>query len=136
MDENYLLTGRIKWSFNYELANVTSADKALRSIMSFSPPLHHHTGYIKLTESDLIIEGTEDDEELSIKLASITQIYMGFDDVYPVSAVKSFGAFWNPIRIEYYRNTTTTDIIYAIIDYNGLYTQNQVWFNKLLELLS
>src|SRR5882757_3977770 len=103
MSESYILQGTVKWSYGYELAKYSDTYKAMTSMMSFASPLHKHNGNIALTKSELIIEGVDGDVDLTIKPGAMKQIYIGFDDLLPTTAVKSFGAFWQPLRIEYYQ---------------------------------
>jgi len=135
MSEKYLLQGTVKWSYSYELAEYSETYKLMNSMMSFSPPLHRHNGNIALTTSELIIEGVEDDVDLSISLSAMKQIFIGFDDLFPVTSVRSFGAFWQPLRIEYYISSLETEYIYLIIDYNGVFTHDKDWFNALTQML-
>src|ERR1700679_275900 len=137
MAESFLLQGTAKWSYDYEMAEFTETQKALTAMTSFVPPLHRHEGNIALTNSEIIIEGTGDDnEDLTIQLNQLKQIYLGFDDVFPASSVKSFGFLWQPLRIEYYISTVETQSIYLIIDYNGLYTHDKDWYNTLTQMLT
>jgi hypothetical protein len=57
---------------------------------------------------------------------------MGFDDLFPV---KGLGTFWQPLRIEYYVPSSETEVIYLIIDYNGIFTHDKDWYNTLTEML-
>jgi hypothetical protein len=135
MGENYLLQGTVKWSYSYELAEYSETYKIMTSMMSFTPPLHRHNGNIALTNSELIIEGLEDDVDLSIQIGAMKQIFLGFDDHFPVTSVRSLGAFWQPLRIEYYISSSETEYIYLIIDYNGMFTHDKDWYNALTQML-
>lgn len=136
MADTFLLQGTAKWSYDYEMAEFTETQKALASMTSFVPPLHRHEGNIALTNSEIIIEGVgDDDEDLSIQLDRLKQIYLGFDDVFPVTAVKGLGLFWQPLRIEYYTSAVETQSIYLIIDFNGIYTHDKDWFKTLTQML-
>ena len=132
MGESYLLQGIVKWSFSYELAEYSDSYKTMSSMVSFAPPLHRHNGNIALTDTDLIIEGIDGDVNLSISLEAMKQIYIGFDDLFPV---KGLGAFWQPLRIEYYVSSLETEYIYLIIDYNGIFTHDKDWYNTLTGML-
>jgi hypothetical protein len=135
MTETFILQGKVKWSYSYELAEISDDYKAMTSMMSFAPPLHRHNGNIALSDAEIIIEGIDDDIDLTINLSAIKQLYLGFDDVYPVTSVKSFGAFWQPLRIEYYNVNGKTETLYLVIDYNGVFTHDKVWFEKLTQIL-
>jgi hypothetical protein len=136
MSEKFILQGVAKWSYDYEMAEFTSAQKVMASMASFAPPLHRHEGNIALTNSEIIIEGiSDDDESLSIQLNQLKQIYLGFDDVFPMSAVRGLGLLWQPLRIEYYLSRVETQSIYVIIDFNGVYTHDKDWFKTLTQML-
>jgi hypothetical protein len=135
MAEDYLLQGSVKWSYDYELSNVSDDYKRINGMMSFSPPLHHHEGNIALTESGLIIEGNNDDLDLDIKLSAIMQIYLGFDEHFTASSIRSRGILWQPLRIQYSNSGMQSEFIYLVIDFNGLYTRNKKWYNAIIELL-
>ena len=123
MGEVFLLQGTVKWSYDYEMAAVTDNQKLLASMVSFTPPLHHHKGNIALSNSELIIEGIGDDEDLTINLGSLKQVYLGFDVLYPALSVRSLGVFWQPLRVEYYTSAVETQSVYLIIDFNGIYIE-------------
>jgi hypothetical protein len=128
----FLLQGTVKWSYGYELAEFTDSYKIMTSMTSFAPPLHKHNGNIALTGSELIIEGVDGDEDLTVSFEAMKQIYIGFDDLFPV---KGLGAFWQPLRIEYYASSSETEFIYLIIDYNGIFTHDKDWYNTLTNML-
>ncbi|HWZ16848.1 MAG TPA: hypothetical protein VNW95_16540 [Mucilaginibacter sp.] len=136
MAETFLLQGTAKWSYDYEMAEFTETQKALASMTSFVPPLHRHEGNIALTNSEIIIEGIgDDDEDLTIQLNQLKQIYLGFDDIFPATSVKGLGLFWQPLRIEYYTSAVETQSVYLIIDFNGIYTHDKDWFKTLTQML-
>ena len=136
MPNTFLLQGIAKWSYDYEMAEFTETQKAMASMTSFVPPLHRHEGNIALTSSEIIIEGIkDDDEDLSIQLRKLKQIYLGFDDVFPASSVRGLGLFWQPLRVEFYTSAIETQSIYLIIDFNGVYTHDKDWFETLTQML-
>lgn len=136
MAEAFLLQGTAKWSYDFEMAAFTDTQKIMASMVSFTPPLHRHEGNIALTKSEIIIEGiADDDEDLTIQLNALKQIYLGFDDVFPISSVRGLGVFWQPLRIEYYTSDIETQSIYLIIDFNGVYTHDKYWFKTLTQML-
>ncbi len=132
----FLLQGTAKWSYDYEMAEFTSTQKALTGMTSFVPPLHRHEGNIALTNSEIIIEGISDeDENLTIELNKLKQIYLGFDELFPATSVKSLGLLWQPLRIEYYLSSDETQSIYLIIDFNGMFTHDKDWYKTLTQML-
>lgn len=136
MPTQFLLQGTAKWSYDHELAEISSSRKILAGMVSGVQALQHHQGNIALSTTALIIEGINDDEDLIIPLSNMKQLYIGFDDLFPVTAVKSLGILWQPLRIEYYVTASETKRIYLIIDFNGVYTHDKEWFNTLTEMLS
>ncbi|MCJ8208736.1 hypothetical protein MUY27_03390 [Mucilaginibacter sp. RS28] len=83
MEQEILLKDHVYWSFDYEYAAIEDAVKATASVVSMGGPLHHHKGSIALTEAILIMDGTDDDFNLSVPLSAISDLYHGFDDVSP-----------------------------------------------------
>lgn len=132
---SFLLQGTVKWSYGYEMANVSQTQKIISGMVSMAPSLLHHKGNIALSNAELIIEGFEGDEDLTIPLSTMKQIYLGFDDVFPKIAAKNLGMLWQPLRIEYYVSSFETQFIYFIVDFNGIYTHDKEWFNTLTQLL-
>jgi len=135
MAEKFILQGNVKWSYDHELAGISRSKKILAGLVTSTPVLLRHNGYIALTTAELIIEGIEGDEDLIIPLDNVKQVYLGFDELFPVTAEKSLGMLWQPLRIEYYLSATETQYLYLIIDYNGIYTHDKEWFNTLISLL-
>ena len=136
MSDEFLLQGTAKWSYDYEVAEFTTTEKIMTSIASFSTPLHRHEGNIALTNEEIIIEAiSDDDEDLTIDLSTLKQIYLGFDDLFTASSVRGMGLLWQPLRIEYYLTPVETRSIYLIIDFNGIYTHDKAWFQTLTQLL-
>nr|WP_199158347.1 hypothetical protein [Pedobacter sp. ASV2] len=127
-----LLEGNVLWSYDHELDTKTSWIKKIAGLFSFLPPLHHHEGAILLTNHSLSISG---DEDLVLPLRDIEEVFIGFDELFPASSVKNFGAFWQPIRLKASPGMADVLTIYMVINYNGLFTANKDWFNALIRLL-
>ncbi len=122
-----ILSGKAYWSYDYELMERdTSADIffSMNSII-----FHKHSGKIVLTNESLTITG---EDGLKVALDDITQIYLGFDDVFPSSLVRGAGLFWQPLRI----SLRNRQVFYLVIDYNFFDSNNHRWFNALKEILS
>lgn len=81
MAEELILQGRVLWSYDYEFAQISQARRAAASIVSGVGPLHHHHGYIGLTDSYLIIEGDDNNPDINILLSTVDELYLGFDDI-------------------------------------------------------
>ncbi|RFZ95623.1 hypothetical protein D0C36_08930 [Mucilaginibacter conchicola] len=136
MAQNFLLTGELMWSYEEEVAAITAAEKTMRGLTGLTGPMHHHSGTIALTEEYVLIESNADEDDLIIPLSSITQLYLGFDDVYTNYSVKNFGLFWQPLRLEFTNSHHQPEKVYLIIDYMMLYTQNKKWYDALTSILA
>lgn len=136
MPENFLLQGNVMWSYEEEIASLNSTDKMVSGLTGIGGPLHHHNGHIALTDEVLIIQDANEDGGLTIPLSNITQLYLGFDDVYTNYSVKNFGLFWQPLRLEFTSTNYQPEKVYLVIDYALLYTKNQKWYNALTSILA
>lgn len=125
------------WSYDYEISRYSQEERLMAGFISFGGPLHDHKGYIALSNDTILIEGKKKDEDknIVIPLISIKEIYLGYDEVYIATSVKNAGLFWQPLRIEYYDSHKQLLIMYLIIDYNGIYTHNKKWYEKLTTTL-
>lgn len=137
MQPMFIMQGRVMWSFDYEMAQMTTGYKMMSGLSGIGGPPHHHQGLIALNNSELIIEGESDNEDdfLTLPLAAISQLYHGYDEVYEAYSVKNAGLFWQPLRITFNSGANETQTLYLIIDYFGLITQNKKWYYALTELL-
>lgn len=135
MPEQFILQGKVMWSYDYEMADFTSAQKLMTGLSGIGGPLHNHKGYIALTDEQILIEGQDDDEDLTIALTSINELYLGYDDIYTSDSVKNLGLFWQPLRLEYFDNNYQTNKIYLIIDYSGFFSHNKKWYESLTSML-
>ncbi|WP_421941215.1 hypothetical protein [Pedobacter sp.] len=129
-----MLAGNVLWSYDYELSDKKNAGffQKFKEFFSFLKPPHHHEGDILLASNGIFITG---DEPLEMPISHIEEVYMGFDDIFPASAIKNFGPFWQPIRIKSIVSRTESRTVYLIINHSGLFSDNQTWFNTLIGLL-
>jgi hypothetical protein len=129
-----MLEGNVLWSFDHELTNEKSSSwiKKIAGLFSFLKPIHNHEGNILLASNGLFITG---DEQLELPLSNIEEVYMGFDDLFPASSAKNFGAFWQPIRIRSTISRSESQTVYLVINHTGIFSDNQTWFNTLISLL-
>lgn len=123
-----ILAGNVLWSFDFEIQN-RNVNYDFTFHFSGSKPFHSHSGEIFLTEDSIKMMG---DDSLEIPLEDLTELYLGFDEVFFPSLSKNFGMFWQPLRL----TTIDNSLIYLIIDYNFLFTKNKLWFNKMMKMLS
>ncbi|WP_183560966.1 hypothetical protein [Mucilaginibacter sp. SP1R1] len=126
-----LQIGKVLWSYDYEIAACTIID-GTGGLFSLTPPLHHREGEIILTPQTLVIDGYN---YLNIPLDELEQVYLGFDEVYTRSLVKSHGMFWQPLRLRY-KTADGYNTVYLIIDHALFGTKNQLWFDTIKQLLS
>jgi hypothetical protein len=122
------------WSYGYEIAEIVPDQKLVTGLISGMGPIHNHKGYIALTDDSILIEGREDDADLTISLSAVHELYIGYDELYTYASVKNLGLLWQPLRIEFYNNGRL-EKIYLIIDYMGLYTRNKRWYESLTSIL-
>jgi hypothetical protein len=129
-----MLEGNVLWSYDHELTNEKSSSwiKKIAGLFSFLKPIHNHEGNILLASNGLFITG---DEQLELPLSNIEEVYMGFDDLFPASSAKNFGAFWQPIRIRSTISRSESQTVYLVINHTGIFSDNQTWFNTLISLL-
>lgn len=129
--KNQLLSGYAYYIYDSEIENLKLSDILPSAIAGFRP-LFSAEGEITLTTREIAIAG---EQQVQIPLSSLTQIYLGFDDLYKNSYVKNWGMFWQPLRLVYEINDVQY-IIYLVINYNMIATQNPLWYNTLTGLLS
>lgn len=129
-----ILEGNVLWSFDHELENKNNAGfiRKLLSLFPFFKSKHKHQGEILLASNGIFISG---DEQLELPLTHIKEVYMGFDDLFPATAINSLALFWQPIRIRSIINRHQTQTVYMVINRNGFFSDNQTWFNALITLL-
>jgi len=129
-----MLEGNVLWSYDHELNNDKNSNwiKKIANIFSFLKPVHNHEGDILLASNGIFITG---DEQLELPLSHIEEVYMGFDDLFPASSAKNFGAFWQPIRIRSVVSNAESQTVYLVINHTGIFSDNQTWFNTLISLL-
>lgn len=127
INKNIILTGRVLWSYDYELPEQTSL-REIASHFSGIGPFHAHQGEITLMTDRITLR---DESELHISLTDLEQLYMGFDENFPRSSVKNFGLFWQPLRLTLHSGQQ----LYLIIDYNVLGSKNQLWFDTIKIIL-
>ena len=135
MPEEFVLQGKVMWSYDHEMAEFTSAQKVMTGLSGIGGPLHNHNGYITLTSEQVLIEGQERDDDLIIPLTAINQLYLGYDDVFTAYSVKNAGLFWQPLRLEYFGRNRQTNKVYLIIDHMVLYNHNKKWYETLISML-
>jgi hypothetical protein len=135
MADGVVLQGKVMWSYDCEMVEFTSAQKLIAGLSGIGGPLHNHQGYITLTGEQILIEGQGGDGHLTIPLASINELYLGYDDVFTAGSVKNGGLFWQPLRLEYFSGNYQTNKVYLIIDYNGFYSHNKRWYETLISML-
>ncbi|WP_316814306.1 hypothetical protein [Pedobacter heparinus] len=129
-----ILSGRVLWLSDSDFLDFSLVDK-IGVLFTGVKPLHKLKGNAVLT-TDRIVLIADTEDELSINLKDITQLYMGFDEIYKPAYVKNFGTFWQPLRITYCGTDSVEKKIYLVIDHNFLSSGNQTWFNCLTEMLS
>lgn len=75
---NPTLEGRVLWCYDYEVTNRNSSIDLGFQFTGIGP-YYCHNGKISLNKFEILILG---DIDLKIPLSSITQLYLGCDDIY------------------------------------------------------
>ena len=123
-----IASGKVFWSYGSELAQRNVAADYVQHFSGIKP-FHYHAGDIALTADRIVFTG---DVNLDIPMASLDQLYLGFDDLFPRSLSKNFGLFWQPLRI----TLANRERLYLIIDYNLVGSNNKTWYNLIKDHLS
>lgn len=123
-----ILQGHVLWCFEAEVKSRGILD-AIGGHVSGVLPFHHHKGEIALTSQSILLSG---ESEMELPLLQVKAVFLGFDDAYPNTIVKNFGATWSPLRLTLQDDT----ILYLIIDYRMGVTSNPIWFETLKNLLT
>lgn len=126
--ENILYTGTVYWAFDYEIEEMHQGERYFIRHLSFSAPLSRHQGNFYLTDNSIILESAAGN--ITIRLSEITQLYLGFDEIYSANSVKNFGLSWQPLRIIF----KDDQVIYLVIDYRYGFTANNQIFALLKEI--
>ena len=121
----------VLFGYEEELKKKTITDW-LKGHTSFMKPLHRHEGKIRLTESELIIESKDIYERINKDV--VTDINLGFDDVYRRRDDRSIGLTFQPLRVRYEKGQKEVTL-YLIIGFSRLSrtSNNKEWYDKLQE---
>jgi hypothetical protein len=108
----------------------------LKAHTSFVKPLHRYEGNITLSDEKIVLDGkdikTKNDCAIEINKIDVTDIYLGFDDVFKRGEDRSLGISFQPLRIVFSKDEKEY-ILYLIIDFNRLLraTKNKEWYEEL-----
>jgi hypothetical protein len=108
----------------------------LKAHTSFVKPLHRYEGNITLSDEKIVFDGkdikTKNDCAIEINKIDVTDIYLGFDDVFKRGEERSLGISFQPLRIVFSKDEKEY-ILYLIIDFNRLLraTKNKEWYEEL-----
>lgn len=127
-EKKILLEDEALWCFDTELFLRDKSRDALHGVSGVKP-FHAHSGNIVLNNEG--IQLTENGVPEHYLLSSVTQLYLGFDDLYIPALVKNYGLFWKPLRITFQNSQK----LYLITGYNFITTKNQLWFKTIKELI-
>ena len=83
-----IASGKVLWCFDYELLQRNPSSDYLIHFSGIKP-FHCHEAVITITDTAIAIRG---DINQDIPLASIDQLYLGFDEYFPRGLSKNFGA--------------------------------------------
>ncbi len=108
----------------------------LKAHTSFVKPLHRYEGNITLSDEKIVFDGkdikTKNDSAIEINKIDVTDVYLGFDDVFRRREDRSLGISFQPLRIVFSKDEKEY-ILYLIIDFNRLLraTKNEEWYEEL-----
>ncbi|MFT3903507.1 MAG: hypothetical protein QM727_10050 [Niabella sp.] len=128
---DFILEDTVLWIFDDDIPAFNMAEISFRQ-MAGHAALFNYTGNIFLTQHAILIEG---EQNLSIKLAALNEIYLGFDEVYKPSYIKNFGLFWKPLRITYLANNIRTERVYLHIHQSLFGNRNAKWYNTIKSII-
>ena len=108
----------------------------MKAHTSFVKPLHRYEGKIILSDEKIMFDGkdkkTKNDYAIEINKIDVTDIHLGFDDVFKRGEDRSLGISFQPLRIKFSKDEKE-HIMYFIIDFNRLLraTKNKEWYEEL-----
>jgi hypothetical protein len=112
--------------FEEDVKNVELLKKLRARVVVQMLPPHRYDGMLTMEQS-LRFEGKElltgEKIRLDIPLSSITETYLGFDEIFVGKDSKGKKYQLNPIRIRY-RNDDNIVTLYAFLEYRGLFRSN------------
>ena len=124
-------TAQAYWIFRDEFNNLSYFD-SFRGMFSGAVPIHSGFGSLSLNNSEISLESEE--ILFTLPLQAITEIYLGFDDLYTSNYVKNFGLFWSPLRITFI-DEKIDNSLYIVTDFDHFTTQNEKWYKLLTGIL-
>lgn len=127
--------GRALVSFEQDLLG-RGLGSWLRNHTSFVMPSHRYVADISLKENSILLQGrdkqTDTDWLLEIGRNEITDVFLGFDEVYKQRDEKSMGISYRPLRIRFIKGGEDL-AMYLLIDVNRWTrgNNNGEWFNAI-----
>ena len=108
----------------------------IKAHTSFVKPLHRYEGNIILLDEKMMFDGkdkkTKNEYAIEINKIDVTDMYLGFDDVFKRGEERSLGMGFQPLRIVFSKDEKEYTL-YLIIDFNRLLrtTKNKEWYEEL-----
>jgi hypothetical protein len=108
----------------------------LRNHTSFVTPSHRYEGNISLRENTMVLQGrdkqTNADWYLEVVKEEITDVFLGFDDVYRKREERSMGIAFQPLRVRFTKSGEEHSM-YLLIDVNRWTrgNRNGEWFERI-----
>lgn len=108
----------------------------MKAHTSFAKPLHRYEGNLTLSDEKIMFDGkdtkTKNHTAIEINKTEVTNLYLGFDDVFRRGEDRSLGIGFQPLRIIFSKDEKERTL-YLIIDFNRLLrtTKNQEWYEEL-----
>ncbi|KXZ43469.1 hypothetical protein GPECTOR_89g489 [Gonium pectorale] len=130
-------TARVLWTSPEEIRKRTFMDW-LAAHTSFCAPLHHWEGVIALTPDMLELWGRHKrsggEQHIPILPEELSDIHLGFDDVFTRWSDRSLGLTFKPLRLTY-GSKGAPYTLYVIVDFKRWRrgSDNKLWHDKLQE---
>lgn len=112
----------------------------LKAHTSFMKPLHRYDGVFTLERDRMFFNGrdvkTDKDFSIDISKNDVTDVNLGFDEIFKRSEDRGMGIGFVPLRIGFKRNGKE-DAIYLITEFNRTKrtSENDLWFERIRKWL-
>jgi len=109
----------------------------LKAHTSFVKPLHRYEGEVTLSDDKIMFHGKDtktknNNYTIEIDKKDVTDVYLGFDDVFKRGEDRSLGISFQPLRINFLK-AKKESTLYLIIRFSQLLrtTKNKEWYEEM-----
>jgi len=108
----------------------------IKAHTSFARPLHRYDGELELWDEKIVFRGkdtkTKDNYSLDVGRKEITDVHLGFDDVFKRMEDRSVGISFLPLRIRFSKGGYE-QCMYLIMDFRraSRRTTNKEWYELI-----